>query len=59
MNPAADALAHHTCGELIATVYAGFLLIYGDEELASVATAAVLQDLVMRAEDAREEEPCA
>jgi hypothetical protein len=35
-----------TLGELISTVYEEFLARYGDEELASVATAAVINDLL-------------
>lgn len=37
---------HTTLGELISTVYGEFLAKYGDEELASVATAAVINDLL-------------
>lgn len=33
-------------GELISTIYEEFLALYGDEELASVATAAVIVDLL-------------
>lgn len=33
-------------GNLIATLYAEFLARYGDEELASVATAAVINDML-------------
>lgn len=33
-------------GELITTIYEEFLALYGDEELASVATAAVIHDLL-------------
>jgi hypothetical protein len=33
-------------GELISTIYEQFLAQYGDEELASVATAAVINDLL-------------
>ena len=33
-------------GELIASVYDEFLALYGDEELASVATAAVINDML-------------
>ncbi len=33
-------------GELIETFYAQFMELYGDEELASVATAAVINDLL-------------
>lgn len=35
-------------GELIATIYAELLALYGDEELASVATSAVINDLLTR-----------
>jgi len=38
--------ADTTLGELIASVYAEFLELYGDEELASVATAAVVNDML-------------
>ena len=38
---------HHTnIGELIQVFYAQFMELYGDEELASVATAAVINDLL-------------
>jgi hypothetical protein len=33
-------------GDLISTIYAEFLALYGDEELASVATAAVINDML-------------
>jgi len=33
-------------GELISIFYARFMELYGDEELASVATAAVINDLL-------------
>jgi hypothetical protein len=33
-------------GDLITTIYAEFLAQYGDEEIASVATAAVINDLL-------------
>lgn len=33
-------------GELMYAIYSEFLRQYGDEELASVATAAVLQDIL-------------
>ena len=33
-------------GDLISTCYQEFLAMYGDEELASVATAAVINDLL-------------
>lgn len=35
-----------TLGELIAEIYAEFLALYGDEELASVAAAAVVNDML-------------
>jgi len=37
-----------TLGELVAEVYATFLERYSDPELAAVATAAVVQDLLSR-----------
>ena len=36
-------------GELISSFYEEFLSLYGDEELASVATAAVINDLLGQA----------
>lgn len=36
-------------GELISNFYEHFLAMYGDEELASVATAAVINDLLGQA----------
>jgi hypothetical protein len=36
-------------GELISSFYSHFLAMYGDEELASVATAAVINDLLGQA----------
>lgn len=39
-----------TLGDLIASVYDEFLSLYGDEELASVATAAVINDLLASAD---------
>lgn len=38
--------AEQSLGELISEFYAYFLAIYGDEELASIATAAVINDLM-------------
>lgn len=38
-----------TLGELISTIYEEFLAMYGDEELASVAAAAVINDLLAEA----------
>ena len=51
----------HTLGDLIATLYGAFFDEYGDEELASVATAFVIADLEARddhALDTGEEAPC-
>ena len=42
-------------GELISTIYEEFLALYGDEELASVATAAVINDLLSSTQDAQKE----
>jgi hypothetical protein len=39
-------MATSSIGELISTLYDNFLELYGDEELASVATAAVINDLL-------------
>lgn len=36
----------NTLGDLISLFYEEFLAMYGDEELASVATAAVINDLL-------------
>lgn len=44
-----------TLGDLISVLYEEFLARYGDEELASVATAAVINDLL--ADTAEVEEP--
>lgn len=41
---------HTTLGDLISTVYEEFLALYDDEELASVATAAVINDLLAAAD---------
>lgn len=43
-------------GELISSLYASFLEMYGDPELASVATAAVIHDLLTAPEEAVVEE---
>ncbi len=40
-------------GELISTIYEEFLAQYGDEELASVATAAVINDVLSRSPNAQ------
>ena len=42
-----------TIGELINTVYESFMELYGDEELASVATAAVINDLLTAPQEMR------
>jgi hypothetical protein len=39
-------MATTNIGDLINTLYENFLEMYGDEELASVATAAVINDLL-------------
>lgn len=44
-----------TLGDIISTLYAQFLAQYGDEELASVATAAVVNDLLSKPKQGREE----
>lgn len=38
-------------GELIATIYEEFLAQFGDEELASVATAALINDMLSTSTD--------
>ena len=50
MTPAAAALAHHTLADLIAALFDGFVALGYDDETASVATVAVLNDLLSRAE---------
>ena len=56
-----DVLTHATLGELVAAVYETLLEEYGDPDLASVATAAIVQDMLVRprARSAREERPAA
>ncbi|MFZ5482476.1 MAG: hypothetical protein ACOZNI_37280 [Myxococcota bacterium] len=44
---------HTTLGDLISVCYEEFLAMYGDEELASIATAAVINDLLTANEGAR------
>jgi hypothetical protein len=44
-----------TLGDLISTLYEQFLAKYGDAELASVATAAVVNDLLSRPRPVKEE----
>lgn len=46
-------------GELISTIYEEFLAQYGDEELASVATAAVINDLLSSAGTRAEQDEAA
>lgn len=46
-------------GDLISTIYEEFLAQYGDEELASVATAAVINDLLSAGGTQRQEEEAA
>ncbi|MEL6341894.1 MAG: hypothetical protein AAFV53_02100 [Myxococcota bacterium] len=41
---------HTTLGDLITTLYAHFMDVYGDEELASVATAAMITEALADAE---------
>ena len=45
-----------TVGELISVVYEQFLAEYGDEELASVATAAVVNDWLTAPKEGRQDE---
>lgn len=47
-------ISRMTLGELISTMYEEFLDMYGDEELASVAAAAVINDLLASADEAEE-----
>ena len=56
-----DVLTHATVGELVSAVYETLLEEYGDPELASVATAAIVQDMLVRprSRSAREERPAA
>ena len=43
-----------TLGDLISVIYEEFLGLYKDEELASVATAAVINDMLSEAESTEE-----
>ena len=43
-------MTQSTLGELINVLYDQFLEMYGDEELASVATAAVINDMLTASE---------
>jgi hypothetical protein len=46
-----------TIGDLVQLFYAEYMAIYGDEELASIATAATINDLLIeRAERSAEQE---
>ena len=45
-----DHITTTTIGELISTFYQHFIEQYGDEELASAATAAVINDLLSDAD---------
>ncbi len=49
----------HTLGEIISIVYDEFLARYGDEELASIATAAVINDILSSPATQRREEEAA
>lgn len=46
-----------TLGDLITTLYDEFLAVYGDEELASVAVAATINDLLLDAAEASRGDP--
>ncbi len=39
---------HTTLGELIAEVYEELLALYGDADIASVATASIVNDMITR-----------
>ena len=54
-----DALIHATVGELMAAVYETLLEEYGDPELASVATSAIVQDMLSRTRRVHEQRPAA
>lgn len=43
-----------TLGDLISVIYDELLELYGDKELASVATAAVINDMLSETESAEE-----
>lgn len=43
-----DSLTQTTLGDLVAAVYETLMEEYGDPELASVATAAIVHDMVLR-----------
>ena len=54
-----DALIHANLGELVSAVYETLIEEVGDPELASVATAAIVQDMLTRARPVRAERPAA
>ena len=45
--------SHATLGDLISAVYDEYLEVYGDEDLASVATAATINDMLLEASTSR------
>ena len=47
---------HHTLGDLIVALYDQFLEIYEDIDLASVATAALVNEHILHAEQGLDEE---
>ncbi len=44
---------HTTLGELISVIYEEYLALYGDEDLASVAAAATVNDLLIERAEVR------
>ena len=50
---------HSTLGDLILAVYEEMLTIYGDEDIASVAAAAIINDMITRPDSAEELEEAA
>lgn len=50
-EPAMTQTSSTTIGDLISMFYSEFMEMYGDEELASVATAAVINDLLTETEE--------
>lgn len=49
-------MTQSTVGELINTIFESFMEMYGDEELASVATAAVINDLLSKPQSTQMEQ---
>lgn len=47
-----NTTVHTTLGDLIDSIYEEFLALYGDEDIASVATAATINDMLSRPESA-------